>query len=117
MSGSRAVNFGNLAEAPTVEGDGVQLTSEQQAYLDWVERGKGSAVLEAVAGSGKTFILSRSCGLMKGRVAATAFNAKIAEEFGLKVKGLPNVLAKTFHSFGFAAWRKELGDTRGAFHG
>jgi superfamily I DNA/RNA helicase len=99
-------------QSQAVKHAGFTLTPEQEAVMAWVKDGKGSAVVEAVAGSGKTATLSLACGLMEGQVAATAFNAKIAEEFGLKVKAFPNVLAKTFHSYGFAAWRKELGDTR-----
>ncbi len=105
----RAVNFGNLAEpyvAPeVVVGAGVELTPEQEAVLEWVRDGEGSAMVEAVAGSGKTFTLVEATKLMTGSVALTAFNKAIADEVGRKVKDQRNVNASTFHSYGFAAWR------------
>ncbi len=35
----------------------MKFSPQQQAFLDWAEHGSGSAVLEAVAGSGKTTVL------------------------------------------------------------
>ena len=85
--------------------------SEQQtAFLDWAVKGKGSCVLEAVAGAGKTTVLLEAAERMPGNVAIMAYNKKIAVEIEgkLKKKGVDWKKAKagTVHSFGFAAYRK-----------
>lgn len=89
---------------------------QQQAVIEWTRNGKGSAFVEAVAGSGKTTTLIELLKQTKGSVAFAAYNKKIAEEIESKIadqikKGLASPdLAKrvrvgTFHSFGFSAWR------------
>lgn len=91
---------------------------QQQAYFDWIDSG-GNAFVEAVAGAGKTTTLLHGSELMKSKinyqwhsVAYCAFNRKIAKEVqgkldALKAKGLCGyVRAGTFHSFGYAAWRR-----------
>lgn len=62
----------------------------QAAILDWVRAGKGSAIVKAVAGSGKT----------------TTVMAALAEIPGID---LAQVRASTFHSVGFNAIVKKLG--------
>lgn len=83
--------------------------SEQQAAIfQWVKEEAGSAVVEAVAGSGKTTTLIHACKGMRGKVALGAFNKRIADEIAQKltVNGVgSNVSAKTFHSYGYGAWR------------
>ena len=81
---------------------------QQQAAIDFARRGAGSAVLEAVAGAGKTTTLVEICRVINGRIVFLAFNKKISEDIGLKLKesGVTNVRSATFHAVGFAAWRK-----------
>lgn len=81
---------------------------EQQNFLDWVQNGSGSGVLEAVAGAGKTTTLVKGVALMKGTVFIGAYNKKIAEEIKGKLakNGVTHAKAGTFHSAGFSAlWR------------
>lgn len=85
--------------------------SEQQAaFLQWAVNDKGSCVLEAVAGAGKTSVLLEAAEKMPGSVAIMAFNKKIAVEIEgkLKKKGVDwkKARAGTVHSFGFGAYRK-----------
>jgi superfamily I DNA/RNA helicase len=85
----------------------LRLSEQQQTIIDWVERGSGSAFVEAVAGAGKTTTLIEATKRMRGNVALCAFNKKIADEINERVKplNLRGVKAGTFHSFGFGAWR------------
>lgn len=81
---------------------------QQNAFLDWIDKGTGSCVLEAVAGAGKTTTLLEGAKrlIAKGlRVAIMAYNTKIADEIKAKTKGWPNLYVGTVHSFGFAALR------------
>ena len=85
------------------------LSPQQHDVLDWVRDGRGSAFVEAVAGSGKTTTLVEACAQMHGSVALAAFNNKIVQELREKMRRLDNVRVGTFHSFGFAAWRRIAG--------
>jgi len=87
------------------------IPSAQQAdFLDWCVAGSGSCVLEAVAGAGKTTTLLQAIPLLAGQVAVMAYNKKIADEIGakLKARGIDwkKAQAGTVHSFGFSAYRK-----------
>lgn len=73
----------------------------QQAVFAFVTGGKGSAVVEAVAGSGKTTTLVEAVNHMQGSVAVMAYNKKMGEELKKRLNGLPNVNCGTCHSFGF----------------
>lgn len=90
--------------------------SPQQArVLDWVQNGRGSAFIEAVAGAGKTTTLVQALARTEGSVAFAAYNKKIADEIKAKtsVLGLGNRLrVGTFHSFGFSAWRRVHPDVK-----
>ena len=82
---------------------------QQQTYFDWISEGKGSCILEAVAGSGKTTTLIRGLERMRGDIFFGAYNKKIAEEIktktdSLSVRGYLNV--STMHAAGFAIWRR-----------
>jgi DNA helicase-2/ATP-dependent DNA helicase PcrA len=81
---------------------------QQQAVFNWIETGKGSAFVEAVAGAGKTTTLIEACKLLKGSVVFVAFNKKIVDEIKARLAklNLNNIDAATFHSLGFKAWRK-----------
>ena len=55
--------------------------SVQQAnFFEWVVKGSGSCVIEAVAGSGKTTTIIEGLKLMKGDVFFGAYNKNIADE-------------------------------------
>lgn len=88
----------------------MKLSPQQTAFLTWCKLGSGSAVLEAVAGAGKTTTLIEAVNQLKGSVALLAYNKKIAKELGEKLekKGIDWKKAKagTVHSFGYAAYRK-----------
>lgn len=82
---------------------------QQQAVYNWVQHGTGNAVIEAVAGAGKTTTLIEAVRLMRGSVAFAAYNKKIAVEITDRLSRATTeaqVKAGTFHSFGFQAWRK-----------
>ena len=78
----------------------------QQALFGWIEQGKGSAILEAVAGSGKTTTIVEALKLIPqdNRAVFLAFNRSIAEE--LKNRVPQHAFASTFHSAGFRAWSR-----------
>lgn len=88
---------------------------QQVAALDWAATGSGSALVEAVAGSGKTTTLLKMLAkIPAGRtVTFLAFNKSIATEIQGKVEAAVQrgevrcrVNACTFHSAAFAAWRR-----------
>jgi DNA helicase II / ATP-dependent DNA helicase PcrA len=102
-----------LAPAPPEH----KLSPQQEDALDFVRDPLGgNAILEAVAGAGKTSTLVEMCKHLDGSAAFTAFNKKIADEIGGKLvtAGVDktSVRAGTFHSFGFAAWRKVAPNVR-----
>jgi len=82
----------------------------QAAVFDFVSTGTGSAIIEAVAGAGKTTTIVKALELIdpKARTMFLAFNKKIATELQAKVPA--HVKAATFHSQGFNAWRKWMGN-------
>jgi superfamily I DNA/RNA helicase len=70
----------------------------QQAIFDFVaDHGAGNAIVEAVAGSGKTTTIVEAIKLVNGSAIFLAFNKSIAEE--LKLRG---VNARTFHSLTYS---------------
>jgi DNA helicase-2/ATP-dependent DNA helicase PcrA len=78
----------------------------QAAIYDWVRSGTGNAVVEAVAGSGKTTTVLETLKLVRGKVLFTAFNASIAEELSRRAPG--HVKVSTLHSLGLKAVKKYL---------
>ena len=74
----------------------------QKAIFDYIEHEKGNLVVEAAAGSGKTYTLIKALGLIPQdkRVLMTAFNKDIVKELTKKVKGFPNVEVRTLHGLG-----------------
>lgn len=99
-------NSANFLEVPA--------SPQQCGLFDWIKHGNGNAFVEAVAGSGKTTSLTQGCRFMKGSIAMTCFNKKIAVDIGDKLTKLHvrNVQSGTFHSFGFQACRKVYPATR-----
>jgi len=78
----------------------------QEAVFAFVREGKGSAVVEAVAGSGKTTTLVEAVKHMVGDVAVMAYNKKMGDELKVRLSGVPNANAGTCHSFGLKAFTK-----------
>lgn len=76
----------------------------QQAIFTFAQNEKGNAVIEAVAGSGKSTTLEELCKRLKGNGILLAFNKAIAEE--LKARGIN---ARTFHSLCFSPVMKARG--------
>jgi DNA helicase-2/ATP-dependent DNA helicase PcrA len=81
----------------------------QQAFFDWIVDGSGSAIVNAVAGSGKTTSLIEGLRRMDGRKAVVAFNKTIADELKIKTRDIPNTFAMTVHSLGLSTITKSLG--------
>jgi DNA helicase-2/ATP-dependent DNA helicase PcrA len=81
----------------------------QSAIYDWVGNGQGSAVIEAVAGSGKTSTILEVLKLIPctSAVLMLAFNKSIADE--LKSRVPPHVVVKTFNGLGHSILSKRLG--------
>ncbi len=81
---------------------------QQQAIFDFVERGSGSAIVQAVAGAGKTTTLIHALEKMRGQVFFGAYNKKIVTEISAKLQergvDLRRVRVSTLHSAGFSAW-------------
>lgn len=59
----------------------------QQAIFDWIRDGSGHAVVDAVAGSGKTTTLVAAAEMIRGNGLFLAFNVKIAEELAARLEG------------------------------
>lgn len=101
----------------------------QQRFFGWVETGTGSAILKAVAGSGKSTSIVRALPFIPetATVLIMAFNAPIAKEMkakiaaleadlaeesakvGVKPRSFRNVEAATFHARGFRALLRRFG--------
>jgi superfamily I DNA/RNA helicase len=80
----------------------------QQAIFDFVETGTGSALVEAVAGSGKTTTIVEALKLLHPDedVVFLAFNKSIATELAARVPD--NTQASTFHSLCMRSLMKAL---------
>lgn len=80
----------------------------QKTLYTYIQKGKGNAVVEAVAGGGKTSSLVNAIKLIPQdkRVLFIAFNKSIVEELKIKVGNLENVSVSTIHSLGARACRK-----------
>lgn len=91
----------------------------QTSFFAWVAGGRGCAILEAVAGSGKSTTIVQALKFIPDwmPVLILAFNAAIVAEMKEKVRELGaelgrdfrNVRVSTFHSLGFGAVVKHLG--------
>lgn len=85
----------------------------QYRILEWVLTGKGSTVVQAVAGSGKTTTLILALSKMAGKVIFMAFSKKIANEIARRVAKLKldNINACSMH----AAGRQQIVKARGKY--
>lgn len=77
----------------------------QQAIYSFIENGQGNAVVDAVAGSGKsTTIINALASIPEDQtVLFLAFNKSIVEELKIKVSMQQNVEVMTLHSLGAKA--------------
>lgn len=85
---------GNIEDEP--RDTGTRWSSFQTSIFAFVETGHGNAIVEAVAGSGKSTTIVEAMKLVRGLAIFLAFNKAIADE--LKKRG---VNARTFHSLCF----------------
>lgn len=78
----------------------------QQAIFDFVAKGKGSAMVTAVAGSGKTTTVKKSFAFIDPRLSTCylVFNKRNADEAKADPDMPKHVRVSTFHSAGFSAW-------------
>jgi len=84
----------------------------QQAIYDWTRTSTGSAVVIAVAGSGKTYTILQLLQLIPKDETAQlyAFNKPIADTLKRSIPHTcRNVLASTFHSAGYGALCRHFG--------
>jgi len=95
------------------------LTQEQTACVDWIPNSSGNLLIEAVAGSGKTFtiiemIVEINLRFPQARIALMSFNAKVRDELKLRVKHrrIQNCDVNTVHGFGFAAFKLKYGSRK-----
>ncbi len=90
----------------------ITLSKYQQAVIDWVTAhldAAGALIVEAVAGSGKTFTIVKAAALIPSAHKAVflAFNKSIATELGNKLPS--HVESKTLNALGWAICRYRLG--------
>lgn len=99
------------------------LTEEQMACVNWTNNPRGHLIIEAVAGSGKTFTIIQMIANIINRwhaeghkpsklIALMAFNAKIRDELKFRIDqlGLSQwVEVNTVHGFGFSAFKQSFG--------
>jgi superfamily I DNA/RNA helicase len=78
------------------------------AIIDWMLDGRGNAVVDAVAGSGKTSTLKMIAKYINSRALFLAFNKHIAEELTVELMG-SNMDVATIHSVGFRALKSKVG--------
>lgn len=87
----------------------VQGTPEQEAVWHALLNTLVHVIVEAVAGSGKTFTLVQYALREKmKRIGLVAFNKHIADELKQKMGGQRNVDCMTYHSLGFRAIREYM---------
>lgn len=79
----------------------------QLAYFDFLRNGHGSAIVEAVAGAGKSTTLVKGMEHTQGTRTCLVFNNKMAKELREKAEGVMDPRdIKTFHAAGYAALRR-----------
>lgn len=110
LSGETALTPTRKFEYKTREADAFVPSPQQQGFFDWVRNGKGNALLEAVAGAGKTTTLVKALRLMNGSVFFGAYNRKIADEIKAKAAkeraDRPGIFIGTMHGSGFSDWKR-----------
>ena len=88
----------------------IKYSKYQKDIFDYIEHGQGHLVVEAAAGSGKTFTLIKCLELRPNdkRILLTAFNKDIVNELKKKAKEFPNVECKTLHGLGMLMVMKNV---------
>lgn len=83
----------------------------QQGIFDFIQHGNGNAVINALAGSGKTSTIVNAVKLIPSTCNALfiAFNKEIVKELEKKLAGVKNVQVKTLHSLGLLMIQRNLG--------
>lgn len=76
----------------------------QEAIFDFIQHGVGNLVVEASAGSGKSYTLLKCLELVdkEQRILLSAFNRDIVTELKKKSKNLENVHVMTLHGLGLS---------------
>jgi len=92
------------------------MTPEQLAAVTWTHTNHGNLILEAVAGSGKTFtiiemLIAINYHFPQARSALMSFNAKVRDELKARVltKSIRNTEVNTVHGFGFSSFKSHFG--------
>lgn len=85
----------------------------QKTVYTYIQKGKGNALINAVAGSGKSTTIVNALRLIPAdkQVLFLAFNKSIVEELKIKIGNLPNVDIRTLHSLGCKVLMKALKST------
>jgi DNA helicase-2/ATP-dependent DNA helicase PcrA len=80
----------------------------QTNIFNWIECGTGNGLVQARAGSGKTFTALHGMQFMKGNVISMTFNKKNAVELAMKITQLGLIHAKgaTFHAEGLMNFKR-----------
>jgi len=92
------------------------MTDQQLAAVQWTHQSTGNLILEAVAGSGKTFtiiemLIAINHHFPQARCALMSFNAKVRDELKERVrtKNIRNTEVNTVHGFAFTAFKSHFG--------
>lgn len=90
----------------------------QKTVYTYIQKGKGNAVIDAVAGSGKSTTIVNALKLIPTykRVLFLAFNKSIVDELKVKIGDLQNVDVCTLHSLGckatFRAYKSAINESK-----
>jgi superfamily I DNA/RNA helicase len=89
--------------------DGFEPSKYQKVIYEWVKNGEGNAMVNAVAGSGKTTTLIKSLDCIPPSQSKlfVAFNKHIADSLSKKIGR--KAICKTVHSLGLSMIRQYLG--------
>ena len=85
----------------------MEYSNYQKAIFAAIKNGNSNIIVNAVAGSGKTFTIVTACkqlGLNPKDVKFLAFNKSIADELKVKLNGFADV--STLHAFGFSILKR-----------
>lgn len=87
---------------------GFKPSKYQKAVFSFIEKNKGNAVINAVAGSGKSTTIVEALKLIPDdkTVLFLAFNKSIVEELKVKIGNQNNVTIRTLHSLGMSSLTK-----------
>jgi hypothetical protein len=81
----------------------MEYSNYQKNIFEWVKNRSGNAVVEAIAGSGKTFVLKEALNFIppEASVLLVAFNVSIVKELKSRIKRF-NTNIRTSHSLGLS---------------